>query len=123
LIIDLGGNPSPTRLRRALTPRGTAVLAGGEEGGDLTGGMDRQLRAMLLSLFVRQRLIPFLCKENAADLEVLKTFFEQGLLTSVIDSTCSLTEVPDALRRLEAGAVRGKLAVVPAASGRPVADG
>ncbi|WP_112248515.1 NAD(P)-dependent alcohol dehydrogenase [Kribbella monticola] len=116
LIIDLAGNPSPTRLRRALTPRGTAVIAGGEEGGDLTGGMDRQLRAMLLSLFVRQRLTPFLCKENAADLEVLKTFFEAGVLVPAIDSTCSLSEVPDALRRLEAGTIRGKLAVVPAGS-------
>lgn len=116
LIIDLGGNPSPTRLRRALTPRGTAVIAGGEEGGDLTGGMDRQLRAMLLSVFVGQRLVPFICKENAADLEVLKTFFEAGSLVPAIDSTCSLSEVPDALRRLEAGAIRGKLAVIPVAS-------
>jgi NADPH:quinone reductase-like Zn-dependent oxidoreductase len=115
LIVDLGGNPSPTRLRRALTARGTAVIAGGEEGGDLTGGMDRQLRALLLSVFVRQRLTGFLCKENAADLEVLKAMIEEGRLTPFVESTCSLAEVPDALRRLEAGAIRGKLAVVPTA--------
>ena len=45
LVLDIGGNPSPSRLRRALTRKGTAVLVGGEEGGSWTGGMDRQLRA------------------------------------------------------------------------------
>ena len=56
LILDIAGNPTLSRLRRALTPTGTAVIVGGEEGGNLTGGMDRQLRALALSLFVGQRL-------------------------------------------------------------------
>ena len=30
VIIDIAGNPSLRRLRRALTPKGTAVLTGGE---------------------------------------------------------------------------------------------
>jgi hypothetical protein len=42
LILDLAGNPTLGRLRRALTPTGTAVIAGGEEGGNWTG-MDRQV--------------------------------------------------------------------------------
>ena len=49
LILDIAGNPTLSRLRRALTPTGTAVIVGGEEGGNLTGGMDRQLRALVLS--------------------------------------------------------------------------
>ena len=49
LILDIAGNPALSRLRRALTPAGTAVIVGGEEGGNLTGGMDRQLRALALS--------------------------------------------------------------------------
>jgi len=32
LILDIAGNPSLSRLRRALAPTGTAVLVGGEEG-------------------------------------------------------------------------------------------
>jgi NAD(P)-dependent dehydrogenase (short-subunit alcohol dehydrogenase family) len=48
LILDIAGNPAPARLRRALAPAGTAVLVGGEEGGSLTGGMDRQLRSVAL---------------------------------------------------------------------------
>jgi NADPH:quinone reductase-like Zn-dependent oxidoreductase len=43
LILDIAGNPPISRLRRALTPTGTAVITGGEGGGKLTGGMHRQL--------------------------------------------------------------------------------
>ena len=71
LILDIAGNPTLSRLRRALTPTGTAVIVGGEEGGSWTGGLDRQLRAMVLSWFVRQRLTSFLSRERAADLERL----------------------------------------------------
>jgi NADPH:quinone reductase-like Zn-dependent oxidoreductase len=39
LVVDIAGNPSLARLRSALKLQGTAVLVGGEEGGDLTGGM------------------------------------------------------------------------------------
>ena len=35
LIIDIAGNPALSRLRRALTPAGTAVIVGGEEGGNV----------------------------------------------------------------------------------------
>jgi NADPH:quinone reductase-like Zn-dependent oxidoreductase len=55
LILDIGGYSPLSRLRRALTPRGTLVIVGGEDGGRWTG-MDRQLRAVALSPFVRQRL-------------------------------------------------------------------
>ena len=34
LILDIAGNPSPTRLHHALTPTGTAVIIGGEERGE-----------------------------------------------------------------------------------------
>src|SRR3954470_22809840 len=38
LILDVGGNASLARLRRALAPDGTLVIAGGEEGGRWLGG-------------------------------------------------------------------------------------
>ena len=37
VILDIGGTPSLSRLRRALTPNGTAVFVGGENAGNLTG--------------------------------------------------------------------------------------
>ncbi len=39
LIIDIAGNSPLARLRRALTPTGTAVIVGGESKGNLTGGI------------------------------------------------------------------------------------
>jgi NADPH:quinone reductase-like Zn-dependent oxidoreductase len=111
LILDLAGNPAVSRLRRALTPTGTAVIAGGEEGGSLTGGMDRQLRALTLSLFVRQRLTTCLCKERSIDLEQLTDLIEAGKVTPSVDRTYPLDRVPEAMRHLEAGEARGKVAI------------
>src|SRR5437016_928598 len=56
VILDIAGNRSLSHLRRALAPEGTLVIVGGEGGGKWLGGIDRQLRAHLLSLFVRQKL-------------------------------------------------------------------
>lgn len=111
VILDMGGNPKLSRLRRALTPAGTAVIVGGEEGGKLTGGFGRSLRAPLVSLFVRQRLVMLASKERASDLERLTPLLESGAVTPSIDGTYTLDEVPDAMRRLDAGAVRGKIAI------------
>ena len=64
LIIDIAGNPTVRQLRRALTPRGTAVFVGGENAGAILG-MARQIRGALLSPFIRQRLVPLLARERA----------------------------------------------------------
>jgi NADPH:quinone reductase-like Zn-dependent oxidoreductase len=111
LVLDIGGNNRLSRLRRALTSRGTLVIVGGEEGGSLTGGFGRQLRALLVSMFVSQRLTMLASKERHTDLEALSPFLESGQVTPVIDRTYSLPEVPDAMRRLEAGLARGKIAI------------
>ncbi|HST81258.1 MAG TPA: NAD(P)-dependent alcohol dehydrogenase [Kineosporiaceae bacterium] len=111
LILDLGGNPKLSRLRRALAPAGTLVIAGGEEGGSVAGGIDRQLRGMVLSLFVGQRLTTMICKENAADLERLTDLVEAGKVTPRIDRTYALDQAAEAMRQLEAGRVAGKVAI------------
>jgi NADPH:quinone reductase-like Zn-dependent oxidoreductase len=111
LVLDIGGNPRLTRLRRALTPRGTVVFVGGEDGGDLTGGMNRPLRALLLSRFVSQRVAWFYAKERSGDLERLTDLIATGHVVPSIDRTYPLDRVPDAMRRLEAGEVRGKVAI------------
>src|SRR3712207_5275292 len=55
LILDIGGNSTLSRLRRALAFRGTLVITGGGGGGRGLGGTDRQPRALLLSRFVGQK--------------------------------------------------------------------
>jgi NADPH:quinone reductase-like Zn-dependent oxidoreductase len=113
LIVDIGGNPSISRLRRALTPRGTVVITGGEGGGRWFGGVDRQLRAMALSPFVRQRLTTFLNKEHFAGLERLAELADEGRLVPVIERTYPLDETASAMRHLVAGQARGKLVITP----------
>jgi 2-desacetyl-2-hydroxyethyl bacteriochlorophyllide A dehydrogenase len=110
LVLDIAGNPSLSRLRRALTPRGTAVFVGGEHAGALTG-MGRQLRGVLLSLFVRERLVLLAAKERASDYERLSELIEAGKVVPSIDRTYALDEVPQALRQLESGQIRGKVAI------------
>ena len=111
LILDIGGNSTLSRLRRALASRGTLVIVGGEGGGRWLGGTDRQVRAMLLSPFVGQKLGTFVNKENHEDLLVLKDLIESGKITPVIDRSYPLAEVPDAIRYLEEGHARGKVVI------------
>ena len=111
LIVDIGGNSTLSRLRRALASRGTLVITGGEGGGRWLGGTDRQLRAMLLSPFVGQKLGTFVNRENHEDLIILKDLIEAGKITPVIDRTYPLAEVPEAMRYLEEGHARGKVVI------------
>jgi NADPH:quinone reductase-like Zn-dependent oxidoreductase len=111
VIIDIGGNRSLKHLRRALTPRGTLVITGGETDGRWLGGTDRQVRALMLSPFVSQKLGTFVCSENNADLLVLTELIESGKVTPVIDKTYPLSEVPAAIRDLKEGHVRGKVVI------------
>jgi len=67
VIIDIAGNRALTHLRRALTSNGTLVITGGETGDD-GSGIDRQLRALMLSPFIGQKLGSFICSENTHDL-------------------------------------------------------
>jgi 2-desacetyl-2-hydroxyethyl bacteriochlorophyllide A dehydrogenase len=111
VILDIGGNSSLSRLRRALTPKGTLVIAGGETDGRWLGGSDRQLRALVLSRFVEQKLTTFIASENREDLIVLKELIESGRVTPVIDRTYPLAEAPQAIRYLEQGQARGKVVI------------
>jgi NADPH:quinone reductase-like Zn-dependent oxidoreductase len=111
VILDIGGNSSLARLRRALTPEGTLVIVGGEGGGRWLGGTDRQIRALVLSPFVSQKLGTFVNRENHEDLLVLKELIESGKVTPVIDRTYLLSDVPEAIRYLEEGHARGKVVI------------
>jgi NADPH:quinone reductase-like Zn-dependent oxidoreductase len=111
VILDIGGNSSLSRLRRALAPKGTLVIMGGETDGRWLGGSDRQVRALLMSPFISQRMGTFICKENHEDMLVLKEFIEAGKVRPVIDRTYPLSEVPKALRYLEEGHARGKVVI------------
>jgi NADPH:quinone reductase-like Zn-dependent oxidoreductase len=110
LVLDVAGNPSLRRLRRALRPRGTVVFVGGESAGVLIG-MGRQLRGMLLSIFLEQRLVLLVAEERASDYDRLTDLIEAGQLVPSVDRTYPLENAPLAVRQLAAGQVRGKIAI------------
>jgi NADPH:quinone reductase-like Zn-dependent oxidoreductase len=111
VIIDTAGRRSLSQLRRALTPKGTLVIVGGEGGGRWLGGFTRNLRAPLVSRFVGQRLRMLASKPRQDDLQVLRELAQAGKLTPLIDRTYPLGETPEAMRRLEAGHTRGKIVI------------
>ncbi len=111
LILDIAGNRPLSHLRRALAPRGTLVLVGGEDGGRVFGGMGRTLWALLLSPFIGQKLRGLLALTSTADLEQLTALIEAGELTPVIERTYPLGAAPAAIRHMSEGHARGKLVV------------
>jgi NADPH:quinone reductase-like Zn-dependent oxidoreductase len=111
VILDIGGNRRLSHLRRALTPRGRLVIVGGETDGRWLGGIDRQLRALLLSPFVSQKLGTFVASENAVDLIALRELIDSGQLVPAIDRSYPLSEVAAAIRYMLDGHARGKLVV------------
>ena len=112
VIIDLAGCRPFALLRRALTPRGRLVLAGGgHDAGGLLGGFHRQLRAPLVSLTTRQRIRGLAASERAENLTELTRLIESGAVTPVIDRVYPLERTADAVRHLEGGHATGKVVV------------
>lgn len=111
VVLDIAGNRPLSVLRRALQPSGTLVIVGGEHGGRWLGGMHRQLWAAALSPLVRQRLTSLVSRERGEDMAVLAELVESGRLSPVVDRTYTLDEAAKALAHLEAGHVRGKVAL------------
>jgi NADPH:quinone reductase-like Zn-dependent oxidoreductase len=112
LILDTAGHRSLSRLRRALTPNGTLVIVGSEGRGRWLGGFDRQLRAVVVSRFVGQRLRMLSSKPRQQDLQVLRELVEVGKVRPVVGRTYPLDEVPEAIRQMVYGHTGGGKVVI-----------
>lgn len=112
VIVDTAGRRPLRVLRRALAPKGTLAIVGGEGGGRWTGGfLGTMLRAPLLSLFSGQKFRPVVSKENLEDLQSLAELIADGKVTPVVGKTYPLIEAPDAIRYLQEGHAAGKVVV------------
>jgi NADPH:quinone reductase-like Zn-dependent oxidoreductase len=111
LIVDIAGNATLRQLRRALTPRGRAVLVGTETGRPLLNGVQRNLWAALWSPWIGPKLSGFVSRERGGDLRELVDRVVAGEATPAVDRTYPLAAAGDALRDLESGRARGKLVV------------
>ena len=112
VILDIGGLNPLRRLRRALNHDGTLVIVGGEGGGRFTGGIGRQVRAVLMSPFVAQRLTMFISSESRTNIERLAEFMTDGRVRPAVGRRYSLEDAPAAVADLEAGRASGKSVIV-----------
>jgi NADPH:quinone reductase-like Zn-dependent oxidoreductase len=112
VIVDTAGRRPLRQLRRALAPKGTLVVVGGDGGGRWTGGFFRgTLRGPLVSPFVGQKLMGLNSKVTREDLQGVVELAKAGKLRPVIGHTYALNETPEAIRELETGHAAGKLVI------------
>jgi NADPH:quinone reductase-like Zn-dependent oxidoreductase len=93
--------------RRALSPDGIYVMAG--------GGWAQIFQALLLgpllSLIGNKKMCFLAARINKKDLVLLKDLLEARKIVPVIDKRYALSEVPEAVRYLEEGHARGKVVI------------
>jgi NADPH:quinone reductase-like Zn-dependent oxidoreductase len=107
-ILDIGGSrPIPT-LRALLRPGGTAVLVGGEGGGDWLGALTRNVAAI-----GRRDVKGLFSTLNPGDLAELDAALRSGSVRVPVQRSFALERAGDAVDSLMAGAVAGKIVLVP----------
>jgi NADPH:quinone reductase-like Zn-dependent oxidoreductase len=110
LIIDNVANHSLSANRRVLKPKGRYVMVSGPKGKWIKP-LDRAIAAMVYSKFVHQQMGMMMARASKDDLALLAELMQQGKVTPVIDKTYKLSEAAEAMRHLETGRARGKIAI------------
>lgn len=108
LILAVGGDVPISAYRRALSPQGRYVMIGGSS-------MKQLFQAMFmgpwLSMTGSQKLGLMLVKPNQQDLAFVAELLETGKVVPVIDKAYPFSDLPDAIRYLEAGRAQGKVVI------------
>jgi NADPH:quinone reductase-like Zn-dependent oxidoreductase len=114
LFFDLVGNHPLAACRRILSPKGIYIAVGvlGAPEGKLTGPAARLLRTIVVSWFVREKLVVFGARRSKEDLATISEMMESGKITPVIDKRYPLSEAAEAIRYLGRGHARGKVVVI-----------
>jgi NADPH:quinone reductase-like Zn-dependent oxidoreductase len=108
VILDNVSSLPLSRLRGALTPKGTLVLNGGGSPGHVFGPVAGIVRAVVANAFVSQRLRPLPSRQNREELLAVTGLIQDGKLTPVVDRTYPLAGTAEGLRHVEQGHARGK---------------
>lgn len=111
VIMRISGDATVGRCRRALKPRGTLVVIGSTHIGRVLGGMEKFMGTLLLNLFTRQRLRPFISICNGEDLDALSMLLQEHDIKPVIDRSRPLEELPEAMRYIGEGHAQGKVVI------------
>lgn len=113
VIIDIAGNRRLRELQSALTPTGTLVIVGGEQGGPLLGGIQRNLLAAITDRLVRQRLTWLFSAPTTQGLAELAAVVDEGRIQPPVDREVDLAGVPAAISSMQRGELRGHVIVRP----------
>jgi NADPH:quinone reductase-like Zn-dependent oxidoreductase len=106
-ILAVNGCRSIWDYRRALAPKGTYLMVGG----DWPQIRQALLWGPALSLFGSQKLGACNTQASQKDLAYLAELLDAGKLEPVIDRRYPLSAVPDAMRYVEEGHARGKIII------------
>lgn len=111
LLLDIAGGRSWSECKRVLNPKATFVLVGGPRTNGALGLLSHIIKVRLASARASQKVAFFIAKFNQPDMEFLGELLEAGKITSVIDRTCPMSELPEAMRYLGTGHARGKIVI------------
>ena len=107
LVFAANGYHSLSAYKRALTPKGIYIMAGGT--------MAQIFQSMLIGPMMSEtggrKMSGVSAKRSQGDLVFIKELFEAGKIKSVIDKRYPLGEAAEALRYLGAGHARGKVVI------------
>jgi NADPH:quinone reductase-like Zn-dependent oxidoreductase/energy-converting hydrogenase Eha subunit A len=119
VIIDNVGNRSVSECRGVLAPNGKYVLIGGGGVNDnrWMGPIGPVIKLLLLKPFIGQEMKMMLAEVNKEDLTFLVDLMQTGKVKPVIDKTYPFSEIREAIRYVETGRARGKVAVTLSDSG------
>jgi NADPH:quinone reductase-like Zn-dependent oxidoreductase len=112
VIIDCGGTRPMADMQAILHPRGTLVNVGAVEMNRWFGPLIRERRAKALSR-EDARIGGRMASWNVDDLRVLADRARVGALRPGVSETFPLDGIREAMTRLEAGGIRGKLVLLP----------
>ena len=107
LILDIAAYRSPFNYLPILKPKGTYVVVGGS----ITRIFQVMIFGSLISKLTGRNILPLASAPSQTDLLALKSMIESGTIVPIIDRTYNLSEVPEAIRRLEERKVSGKIAI------------
>jgi NADPH:quinone reductase-like Zn-dependent oxidoreductase len=106
-ILAANGYHPISDYKRALSPDGTYVMTGGSGA--------QMLQAMtlgpIMSVRGSKKMGYLSMKQDKEDLVFVKELLENGEITPIIDRTYPLSEISEAIRYLEEGHARGKVAI------------
>lgn len=107
LILAANGYHPILDYKRALSPQGIYVMAGGS-GAQMFQAV---LLGPLISMIGGQKIGSVTAKPNQQDLVFMRELLEAGKVVPVIDRCYPLSETAEAIRYLEEGHARGKVVI------------